>query len=222
MPIPGLATPAIMGRRQIMTVGTPQASVEVTGSPLVISKPSGVISGDLLIAVAGGDTAGHSWGRSVSWTAALDQGALPNLFIGYRTAGGSEPSSYSFTGGYNTWGVILAYRQAAWDAIGTTATLSGGGDVVAGGITSAGGILFCAVNTSGSNESTTHSTPSGMTMMGPYGGYATTATVDNDTPGGVLRLFRQAVSAGATGTRTSTISAGPYEHAAAVFGIKAV
>jgi len=100
------------------------------GGALTINKPTGVQSGDLLIAVMAGGTggAGGTWTGDTGWSEVADQGggSTADLRVAYKVAGASEPSSYSFTysGGITTGGTIAAFRGYSYGTIGsfTTAT----------------------------------------------------------------------------------------------------
>jgi len=101
-----------------------------TGATLVISKPTGTVDGDLMIAFMCADAKGTSWSGDTGWTEIVDQQSDPDIRIAYKVAS-SEGSSYTFT--YNSAGgvlsgVIATYRNAAYDAIGsitTTTTVTG-------------------------------------------------------------------------------------------------
>jgi hypothetical protein len=91
-----------------------------TASPLVINRPAGVASGDLMIAVMWENLAA-TWTGDTGWTEVFDSGTTPSLRVAHKTAGGSEPASYSFaaTTGNRFGGFILAYRNAVYDLIGS-------------------------------------------------------------------------------------------------------
>lgn len=81
---------------------------------LTISKPTGTTSGDLLIAVIGGTKSSTPSG----WTqlSDVDSGgsSTGHVYVYYKIAGGSEPSSYTFnqsgSSSFYTPGAILCYR----------------------------------------------------------------------------------------------------------------
>lgn len=108
----------------------------VSSSTLTINKPSGVSSGDLMVAIVFSEN-NATWTGDTDWSEVVDQGAGPSLRVAHKTAGGSEPASYSFTSSANSnlGGVIIAYRNAAYDTVGTIATGTDGGVQVANAIT---------------------------------------------------------------------------------------
>ena len=98
----------------------------VEGPTLTITKPAGVISGDLLVAVMSiGGTGVGTWTGDAGWSETADLRAMPSLRLAYKVAGGSEPSSYTFTctePGDFTAGAVLAYRYASYDTTGAFTT----------------------------------------------------------------------------------------------------
>jgi len=100
----------------------------VVGQTLTVSKPSGTISGDLMLAVmSAGGTGSGSWTGDTGWTEIADEGSLPNLRLAYKMAGESEPSIYTFTCAEPnnlTTGCILTYRYASYDTVGVFVTNS--------------------------------------------------------------------------------------------------
>lgn len=178
---------------------------------LVINKPSGVLSGDLLVAAMVGSTFTGASG----WTEKIDQGAAPALRIATLTAGGSEPSSYTFTAasGVNTVGQIICLRNAQFDVLGASVTtLSGDGNLVITAVTSAGGIILAFVATDSASSTIGHTTPSGMTLIN---------TKTHSVVGyPVLSSFVQEVASGSTGTRTSTTSGTTTTNGGILMGVK--
>ena len=173
---------------------------------LTINKPTSTTTGDLLIAIMSATNGSSStWTGDTGWTEAIDQAAVPSLRVAYKVAGGSEGASYTFTGSNSSTklGIIMCYRGVSWDAIGASvSTITGDGALSITGITSnagAGvGILLAAV-ASGDAVVSTHSVPSGMTLL-----TSKRESVNNR----LLSIFAQNVAAGATGTRSSTIGGG--------------
>lgn len=107
-------------------IASAQTQNSATGSSLVISKPTGTAQNDLMIAFMGlGSSASATWTGDTGWTEIADQGASPDLRIAYKIAGASEGSSYTFTASTSSAtlsGVILTYRNAAYDIIGSIQT----------------------------------------------------------------------------------------------------
>jgi hypothetical protein len=186
-------------------------------STLTINKPSGVVEGDLLVAITAfgslTDSNNATWTGDTGWTEAYDQGANPNIRVAWKVAGASEPASYTFTtsltsGGHG--GVVLAFRGAAFDVCGTAVVAASGGNVTASAITvsEANSILlgfwFEYANIA------SFSTPSGMTLLLDGSG---SAAPDFDT-------FYQNVDAGSSGTKTSGPGAGTRNVGGILLSIK--
>lgn len=96
------------------------------GPNLVVPKPSGTQSGDLMLAFmsTGGSSAG-TWSGDTGWTELADQGSVPNSRVAYKVAGASEPSSYTFTcstASNTASGCVLTYRYADYDTVGVFGT----------------------------------------------------------------------------------------------------
>jgi hypothetical protein len=166
-----------------------------SASSLTIDKPTGTVDGDILVAFKGGnDAAGVTWTGASGWTERVDQAALPNIRVATKTAS-SEGASYTFTpSSTNAYGgIVLAFRGAAYDAIGSVVTRSGDGSLVVTGFTSAAGLslLFVYVD---DEPSPTISTPAGYTEIASWSDFAST-----------MKVFQKNVAAGATGSATSTI-----------------
>jgi hypothetical protein len=187
------------GSNSVTLLGASPVASIVSSSQLILTKPSGVAAGDLLIAFMCGDSSA-AWTGDTGWTELIDGRAsvgLPGVRVAYKIATGSEGSSYTFTCSQTTGsGVILAYRNAAVDVTGSAAGASFG-DVVATSITlSADGLLLgFFAHSSGSRSFTA---PSGMSLIAE----------DTDSAQPSFALFGQEVTAGATGSRTSTPSFG--------------
>jgi hypothetical protein len=162
------------------------------GTSIAVSKPSGVVAGDVMVALVAGDS-DDGWTAPSGWTAVL----TAQNCIAWKVAGGSEGSSYTFNsdrpksdGEFS--GVIVAYRHCVLDTVGTLGTGSAGAACVAPGISlSALGVLLGLFASGGGGLFTT---PDGMIQIVNYAG--------SGRPG--IAVFAQQMSAGATGTRQST------------------
>lgn len=165
----------------ITRVGSTQARVG-SGS-LVINKPTGVVEGDLLLACLSAQNT-FTFTQPSGWTEVFDN----LLAISWKRAGASEPSSYSFTvAAGSSAGVIVAYRAASFDVVG-----SRGGSSTAPSITLSKNdsvdLAFFMYFTAGAITA-----PSGMTTVESYSA---------DAPS--VALFEKLhVAAGATGIKTS-------------------
>lgn len=166
-----------------------------SSASLVIDKPSGVQAGDLLVAIISGGAA-ITWTGDTGWTEELD---ASRLRVAVKLATGSEGSTFTFTASGSTFsaGVIIAYRSAAFDVVGSVGTATSGSDVVAPGVTlSSLGILLAAFGIDAPGRTMT--TPTGMLPVVVYPGAAKPS----------LAIFSQQLGAGATGTRTSSPGGG--------------
>lgn len=183
-------------RMSVLSSATATASASTS---LAINKPAGVVSGDFLVAfMASNNFSNLTWTGDTGWTERVDQNtSLPRLRVATLTAGGSEPSSYTFTASASSvlTGMIIAIRGAQYDTIGASVSIRAGtGSLSISGVTSAGGILLalCAVaNDAVSNG--TFSTPSGMSVIGSLQARAT------------IKAFWENVAAGSTGSRATTV-----------------
>jgi hypothetical protein len=157
-----------------------------TGTTVVVNKPTGTVSGDLLVAVMISD-AGPAWTQPAGFTEVLDVVSAPFGGASWKAAGGAEPSTYTFTADapHVLVAALLCFRNAAFDTIGAP-----GANTVAppaGSITLSGEGLTLAVFAA-NNDGVTFSTPTGCTPV----------IADSDTAKPSIALFRKAVAAGAT------------------------
>ena len=177
-------------------VGTPEQSNSGSGN-VVADMPSGIVSGELLIIHIAYDT-GTVITTPTGWTE-LDQDddGVIGFYTGYRTADGTEPSSYTFTSSDSDGWVCYVFRVEDHDGIDIDSTVSSGDsdEPIAPSVTTTEGdclvISFASVDTAASEPFTP---PSGTTELYDAGlrGVGITAA-----------YFTQA-TAGATGTRTFT------------------
>ena len=191
------------------------ASATATTNILTINKPADIVNGDMLVAIVNGTDGGGpaTWTVPAGWTERLDQGVLPNLCVATKIAGASEGASYAFTNSEafpTLAGQIIALRNVQYDTIGTAGTRTGAGDIAIPGITlAAEGIVIAAV--ASGLYTVTHSTPSGMTLTG---------RTSQNAYGDVSGFYEAVLAAGATGTRTTTVSASAADSAGVLVGFK--
>jgi hypothetical protein len=84
---------------------------------LVISKPSGTIEGDLMVAFMTVRSE-RTWTGDTGWTEVVNRTSSPATRVAYKIAGASEGSSYTFTisdSSANVNGTILTFRNAAYE-----------------------------------------------------------------------------------------------------------
>lgn len=191
---------------------------DVTGGTLVCNKPSGVVSGDLLVAIVGRDqdAAATTNFTSSGWT--LDTffsgtSTYATLAVLWKVAGGSEPATYTFTstsysGGPSQFVIhIVALTGAstaspiAVSAVKTDAG-SANANIVAPTITIPAGLsdpawLFTA-HTALWFGSASWTPPSGMTER-----------IDDGDVWMHVETNTESRTAGATGTRTASFSQTP-------------
>lgn len=166
---------------------------------VVISKPTGTQQGDLLIGLCAAAT-GRTWTGDTDWTEVIDQGSAPSIRVAYKIAGASEPASYTFSlsSATNASGVIVTFRNAAYDTVGTIRTTASSSVQTAPAITlssSSSAILALFAHDIGSR-----------TWSSPTSGLVSTAT-DSDANNPSWALYRELnLSSGSTGTRSSTVS----------------
>lgn len=161
-----------------------------------VTKPTGVIEGDLLVAFMAGDTgASQTWTQPSGWTEVIDKGSTPNIAISYKVATDSEPADYTFTfsAANSNYVVIVAYRNAVYDTVGTFSSATD--PIVAPAITvAANNSVLLAFYARGNSTNTTWTTPTGMSIV----------VLDNSGVSPSCGLFSQSVNSGSTGTRSSS------------------
>ena len=183
-----------------------------SGTTAVVTKPAGVVSGDVLVAFATEDSSGPAVDITApaGWTATgTNDGLGIPTKIFWRVAGGSEGASYTF-GTTNSAAADGIVRIVAFTGVDNTtpiqvaasyitSTNNGGNSVtlVAPSVTATGaGALVCYFASQNGGTLTTPTSPVGI------------AEIFNSTPGGYVINAADwvAVAAGATGTVTSTHS----------------
>lgn len=104
------------------------AGLRSSGGPsgaVSIAKPTGLATGDLMVALLSTPSATNgSWNTASGWTEVLDYATRPGLGIQWKVADSTDVSvsGFSFQAGNtlsSNTGVILAYRGAAFDVVGT-------------------------------------------------------------------------------------------------------
>lgn len=192
-----------------MAVAVRAASGNGTGGgAVVVTKPTGVVDGDLLVAIQIADSDGTAAALTAptGWTSAasITPTAMGPAKVWTKTAA-SEGTSYSFGGGATSASevAILAFTAGTWNTTTPLASITWGGSTtsstshVAPSITGvAGGELVCAFASQGG--ALTRTAPSGMTER-TDSSVSSWASLETTT----LDL----AAAGATGTKTATASA---------------
>lgn len=197
-------------------------------SSLTLTKPSGVVSGDLLVLavqVTNNSTAG-SWG-SVTWPSGFteqagigaDPSAWNKLLVATKVAGGSEPANYTVTygesgGPYRVIGALLAYQAPNATPIDVTPTTqnnaSNASTAVAPSITPSNANQKRLVTIYGISDG--NATTDGRSLA-PPGGQTERVEVTATATGYSRLMVADEVyaSASATGTRSATITGGDCE-----------
>lgn len=115
---------AALSEAAIQFVASAFTQRTTASTSLTISKPTGTVQGDLMVAFMANDSgATQTWTGDTGWTEIADEGSGAGLRLAYKVAGASEGSSYTFTAATSAilGGVILTYRNAAYDASGAFA-----------------------------------------------------------------------------------------------------
>ena len=167
----------------------------VTGSNLIINKPTGTTTGDLMIAFYSADVTGVSWTPPIGWTEVVEYTGRAGIGVAWKIATASEGTTYSFTfsGGGSTYnGFIATYRGAAYDVSGT-ATNSATSSVAISGITVTSNNSIALAFVAQSNNSATFT---------PASGFSSLASDLSNRP--ASQLWSRNVESGATGNQTFT------------------
>lgn len=171
-----------------------------------ISKPSGTVSGDLIV-IAGSNGNAGLWTAPSGFTLLTSSSTYGNMC--YKFAGGSEPSTYNFysTGGGTLNGTVcLVFRGATTiDVVGSGAGATATTIAAPSVTTTVANTMLIAAFTG--NAATTLGTASGMTKVANAGGAPTTCQ------------YEALTSAGATGVRTVS-SSNSVELTAGMFAIR--
>lgn len=187
-----MAAPSIASSAAYSTGGS--------GTTFVESKPTGVVSGDLLIAYTMGIMATPGTVSAESgWTQILQtSGLTQHQSVWWKVAGSSEPSTYTFTStqtvSQRSGGIYRITGMHPSTPIGVNALNSG------------------TSNTSAVGSAVTAADNDSLLLLGIFA--QSNVTIGDVTgmtqvlnPVGRCRTFQQGVNSGSTGTRTSTLSA---------------
>lgn len=179
-------------------------------STITVNKPTGTVSGDRLVAIVTRDEGAGTQGSGSSLFTKLNESIVASrgrVTVWTRTAGGSEPSTYTFTesSGNSTGTVHLFAIQDVDPSAVVVASYATGSStsaaapsILSSGYVGTDPLLLTGYYVLNSYASTTFSTPSGMTSRGaitPPANYTRAAAFSLGLTGNV-----------ATGSRTSTLS----------------
>ena len=178
------------------------APVEVVSSELTnagsatsitVNKPSDVVEGNLLFAVINCNAGGRTLTVPSGWTLV---NTTVNRFFAYKTADGSEPSSYTFTFSSSvssSTGGIVNLSPCNVDVVGTTS--ASGVNATAPGITVTSDNSLVLLIVTANTTSNTVATPTDWTLV-----YIRTLS-------SAQAVFSRSYNAGATGDIATTSSA---------------
>lgn len=165
----------------------------------VVPVPSGVVAGDLMVMLVGavGSASPSAWSPPSGWTAIISATGYAGAC--YRIATGAEPANYSWTGSSTGGGasfIAVAYRAAAYDAVGSVSTSSAGSPAVAASVTvsQSASVVLGFWGTVDAGVSNSSPAPTGMDLV----------TVTNSVACKAWLYSQASVSAGASGTRSFT------------------
>ncbi len=186
----------------VAIVGTPQESHQAGGSSFAATAPAGIILGELLVAVTACDTPHNGPG---GWTRQRNADASNlELNVWTKVATESEPSTYTFNGGIGTWWEVVIFRVAGVNlttpinVIGSSLAGSGTSHALPGVTTTVNGCLLVGVLGVNSSAARTWGPPGSMNEI-----FDVQEIVDWVSVTAAVETF---VTAGATGTRTFTLS----------------
>ncbi len=202
---------AANAKKALEFVASAQAQVSAKDTTLVVDKPTGTQQGDLMIAIALSDGGSPSWTQPSGWTEVVEQGGI---MASYLVAGASEPGNYTFTSTLSRdySGIIVTYRNAAYDTVGSISTTASFNVMTAPAITlaqSASTLLafFSAQRAFG-------------TWSSPTSGLASLST-DSDGSNPSWALYSEAnVASGSTGGKSATYSGSAGTLGCFLIGIK--
>lgn len=198
-----IALPSFIGSAKSQTGGV--------SSSLTINKPTGTVENDLMVMIIA-STSTITWTQVAGWTEIFDVGGL---VAAYKVAGASEAASYtpSATSVANHSGIIVTYRNAAYDAAGSPSGLTSGSTQIASAINlSQSNSTLLAFFTSRTISSGTYSSPtSGLGVV----------DADSDGVAPSWALYSQDnVASGTTGSKTAIASFTPSDPLSVLIGIK--
>lgn len=197
-----------------------QSNGAIAGGTVTVTKPTGTVSGDLLVAVQILDIDGGSFANMTApsgWTELSNSASVGSTTGGYgkvwtKAAGGSEASSYAFTGATNSANYVTILRINGHNA---TTPISGAPvwqwrtiahaafpqNLVGPGVNfGANGLLINTFHEQNINSGATITAPSGMSGT----------SITDSLPFEVVATFTQAgLGPGLQGPKTAVANQGP-------------
>lgn len=185
------------------------AGTVATGVNPTVTLPSGWATNDLLVLWGGSN---GNFTSPVGWTVPLNHTATnPRAIFAYKLASSGETSLSLTNGGSATSAVILAYRNiSAVDVTGTVNTGTSTSPVTTSLTTTVPNDLVISAYSNSSNTAQFTGTPASTTVRVNFDGTATSSRP-------ILVVDENKTTAGATSTRTATISSQTWTTFAASF-----
>lgn len=182
------------GAERITFIASSFAQRATTGTNLVINKPAGTQTGDIMLFI--GIVAGSLlWSETSGWTEKLDSSGR-NVQV--KTATGSEPDTYTFvvsTSAEIPSGYILTYRNAIYDNVGAVSALAQ--NPVAPSLEVGEDNALVLLVASAAGVTSLYTTPSGWTLV-----------ADDTSTAPTSAIFSRPFNSGNSGTVTVNGSAG--------------
>lgn len=187
-----------------ITIVASATATGTNGTTLVVNKPTGTLSGDLLLLFITSTSNTVGTPSASGFTMLLDVDA-PVSSVLYKVAGGSEPSTYSVSSGQTQPAICLlvairgstnTLTSGTWSSSGTGTTITAPSITMPNS-----GLLFAFYGMRVSQTaSMSLSTPSGMNV--------TLSSVSANTSSGknYIGVYDQSVTSGSTGNKVSTVT----------------
>lgn len=162
---------------------------------IVVTKPSTVLSGDLLVAVCQSSSS-VSWSGDTGWTELVDLGSTPSLRVAYKVATSSEPSSYTFSqsSSYGSNVHLIVIRGGSIGVAGSFAVNQNPLPAPSIAVSKDNSLLLACFAVNAGYVMPT--TPSGMSRI----------AYDNNQYSPSSAVFSQVVQSGESGSRSSNVS----------------
>ena len=144
-----------------VTYVSSQISVQSTNATTIVVTRPAYSSGNLMIMIVVSDSDTNTWTTPAGWTAGTN--AANGRAVFYKTAGGSEASTYTVTqsSSRRSNGTILVYSGAKWGGSGANTGSSTSVTPTTTATLGLSTIIYCGF---GTNASQVFSTPTGYTL----------------------------------------------------------
>lgn len=174
---------AAAGGKDVPVIASVSAVKQEDGTDLtIITPPSGVVAGDLLLAFGFSEKNAGAWILPSGWTLIVDDTVLPDAMAAYKIATGSD--SYAFAHSNSSRHAVVAMRitGGAYESVSTVKTEPRAGSVTAASLTTSTppALAFSAFGCTPS--AITFATPSGWTSAVSYNAFAPSFQIFYKTP----------------------------------------